>query len=172
DVDASRATIRARGKAGLFYGAQTLAKLAGARSIDGAPRAAPTRAVPCVHIDDSPRFAFRGMHLDVARHFFDKTVVERYVDLLAFYKLNVFHWHLTDDQGFRLRLPSHPELATEPAFSQDEVREIVSYARDRFVTVIPEIEMPGHARAILASHPELSCNGAPLPLPTTWGVFE
>jgi hexosaminidase len=172
DVDARGATVRARSKAGLFYGAQTLAKLAGVRTIEGSGARASAHEIPCVHIEDAPRFAYRGMHLDVARHFFAKDVVLRYVDLLAFYKLNVFHWHLTDDQGFRLRLPKHPELATEPAYTEADVREVVAYARDRFVTVVPEIEMPGHARAILASHPELSCAGVRLPLPTTWGVFE
>lgn len=113
------------------------------------------------------------MHLDVARHFFDKRVVERYVDLLAFYKFNVFHWHLTDDQGFRLPVASHPELGQGMSgYSEDDVREVVAYAKARFVTVIPEVEMPGHTRAILASHPELSCTGKPQPVPTTWGVFE
>jgi hexosaminidase len=172
DVDTKHAVVRSRGRAGLFYGAETLAKLAGSRPILAAASPKLPFGVPCVHVDDSPRFAFRGMHLDVVRHFFDATTVMRYVDLLAFYKLNVFHFHLTDDQGFRLTLPSHPELATPPAYSEADVRAIVDYARERFVTVIPEIEMPGHARAILASHPELSCAGKPLPLPSTWGIFE
>ena len=124
------------------------------------------------------------MHLDVARHFFAKDVVERYVDLLAFYKYNVFHWHLTDDQGFRLAIRSHPELTQvgshriedgrdyAGSFSQDDVREVVAFAKERFITVIPEIEMPGHARAILASHPELSCTGTRQPVPSTWGIFD
>ncbi len=169
DVSPRGAVVRASGAAGLFYGAETLAAIARARAIDGAPPAPLPRAVPCVHVEDGPRVAMRGMHLDVARHFFDKRVVERYVDLLAFHKMNAFHWHLTDDQGFRLRVAG---LATEPAYSDEDVREVVQYARDRFVTVIPEIEMPGHARAILAARPDLSCTGEKQPVPTTWGVFD
>jgi len=141
------------------------------------PAAAPSPAPPKpLFSAEKPRYPFRGMHLDVARHFFPKEVVERYVDLLAFYKYNYFHWHLTDDQGFRLELKKHPELTavggTDGFYTQNDVREVVAYARARGITVIPEIEMPGHARAILAAHPELSCTGTPLPVPRTWGVFE
>jgi hexosaminidase len=137
-----------------------------------------------VHIDDAPRQRVRVMHLDVARHFFSKELVERYVDLLAFYRFNVFHWHLTDDQGFRLAIRSHPELTQVGArriedgnehagsYTQDDAREVVAFAKERFVTVMPEIEMPGHARAILASHPELSCTGKKQEVPSTWGVFD
>jgi hexosaminidase len=169
DVSPRGAIVRGGGPAGVFYGAETLAELAGARPIEGAPATQLPRSVPCVRIADAPRFPYRGMHLDVARHFFGKDVVKRYVDLLAFYKLNVFHWHLTDDQGFRLRAAG---LATEPSYADEDVREIVQYARDRFVTVVPEIEMPGHARAILAVRPDLSCTGEKQPVPTTWGIFE
>jgi hexosaminidase len=113
------------------------------------------------------------MHLDVARHFFDRATVERYVDLLSFYRFNVFHWHLVDDQGFRLQLWKHPELASpEASYSQAEVTSVVGQARDRFVTVVPEIEMPGHSRAILAAHPELSCTGEHQNTPRSWGIFE
>jgi hexosaminidase len=169
DVAPDAAIVRARGAAGLFYGAQDLAQLAGSRPVHPASPPPLPRSVPCVHVDDAPRFPFRGMHLDVARHFFDRSLVERYVDLLAFYKVDVLHWHLTDDQGFRLRIAG---LATEPSYTDEDVREIVSFARDRFVTVVPEIEMPGHARAVLAARPDLSCTGARLPVPKTWGVFE
>lgn len=173
DVASDGAVLRAARPAGLFYGAQSLAQLAGSRPILGAAPLHP-RALPCLHIADSPALRFRAMHLDVARHFFTKEVVKRYVDLLAFYKYNVFHWHLTDDQGFRLSIRSHPELTkvSGASYTQDEVREVVAFAKERFVTVIPEIEMPGHARAILASHPELSCTGKRQEVPTTWGVFE
>jgi len=190
DVTADGAVLRAGHPAGLFYAAETFGQLAGARRIvplggrpvhDGSAR----EPVPCVHVVDAPTHRFRAMHLDVARHFFGKDVVERYVDLLAFYKLNVFHWHLTDDQGFRLRIASHPELTDVGAkrretdgsehrgeYSAADAREVVAFAKERFITVIPEIEMPGHARAILASHPELSCTGAKQPVPATWGVFD
>lgn len=116
------------------------------------------------------------MHLDVARHFFPKEDVKHYVDLLAFYKFNVFHWHLTDDQGFRLELTRHPELTVvggkDGFYTQDDVREVVAYAKARGITVVPEIEMPGHARALLAAHPELSCTGVKQDVPRTWGVFD
>lgn len=190
DVSPDRALLRARRPAGLFYGAQTLAQLAGSRSLhassssSSSPSPFSAQPLPCVRIDDAPAQRVRAMHLDVARHFFSKDVVERYVDLLAFYRFNVFHWHLTDDQGFRLAIRSHPELTQiggrrieggrehAGSYTQEEAREIVAFAKERFITVIPEIEMPGHARAILASHPELSCTGKKQAVPSTWGVFD
>jgi hexosaminidase len=178
DVTPDRALIHARHPAGLFYAAQTLAQLARSRPIAFAPPAPGfgLPSLPCIHIEDAPAYRYRAMHLDVARHFFTKELVERYVDLLSFYRFNVFHWHLTDDQGFRLAIRSHPELtqlgAPGGSYSQDDARDVVAFAKDRFVTVVPEIEMPGHARAILASHPELSCTGKKQEPPTTWGVFD
>lgn len=176
DVTPERAVVRGRSLPGLFYGAQTLAVLGGSRPIGRAAPAPLPRRVPCVHVEDAPRVRFRGMQLDVARHFFPKEVVERFVDLLAFYRLNVFHWHLTDDQGFRLALASHPELAgaagRDGAYSAADVGGVVAAAASGGVEVVPEIEAPGHARGILASHPELSCEGKPLALPRTWGVFD
>jgi hexosaminidase len=186
DITSESAVLRARHPAGLFYAAQSLAQLAGARPLISAPAAsrALARSLPCVHIDDAPAHRVRAMHLDVARHFFSKELVERYVDLLAFYRFNVFHWHLTDDQGFRLAIRSHPELTeigarriedgheVSGSYTQDDAREVVARAKDSFITVVPEIEMPGHARAILASHPELSCTGKKQPVPSTWGVFD
>ncbi len=186
DITSSSAVLRARHPAGLFYAAQSLAQLAGARPLLSASGSSRThaRSLPCVHIDDAPAHRVRAMHLDVARHFFSKELVERYVELLAFYRFNVFHWHLTDDQGFRLAIRSHPELTqigarriedgheVSGSYTQEDAREVVARAKGSFVTVVPEIEMPGHARAILASHPELSCTGKKQPVPSTWGVFE
>lgn len=188
DISPDRVVLRAHHPAGLFYAAQTLAQLAGTRPLSRPPGAAPAparaRELPCLHIDDAPAQRVRAMHLDVARHFFSKELVERYIDLLAFYRFNVFHWHLTDDQGFRLAIRSHPELTQIGArriedghevagsYTQDDAREIVARAKDSFVTVVPEIEMPGHARAILASHPELSCTGKKQEVPATWGIFD
>jgi hexosaminidase len=178
DITAERALVHARHPAGLFYAAQALAQLARTRPIGAAQAPLATRApvLPCIHIEDAPAYRVRAMHLDVARHFFTKELVERYVDLLSFYRFNVFHWHLTDDQGFRLSIRSHPELTQvggrSGSYSQDDAREVVAFAKERFVTVVPEIEMPGHARAILASHPELSCTGKKQDVPTTWGVFD
>ena len=184
DASPDAVVLRAHHPAGLFYAAQTLAQLAGTRPLGSAAAAVRARELPCIHIDDAPAFPVRAMHLDVARHFFSKERVERYVDLLAFYRINVFHWHLTDDQGFRLSIRSHPELTQVGArrledghevagsYTQDDAREVVARARGSFITVMPEIEMPGHARAILASHPELSCTGKKQEVPATWGIFD
>jgi hexosaminidase len=151
--------VVASDRAGAFYADQTLAQL--------------PRPLHEVAIRDAPRFAWRGLHLDVARHFFGVKDIERVLDLMAKWKLNVFHWHLTDDQGWRLPVAKHPELtSTGPAYTADEIRHLVAFAALRHITVVPEIDMPGHMRALLAVHPELSCRGKPLPLPTTYGVFE
>jgi hexosaminidase len=184
-------TIAARG-AGVFYGVQTLIQLL---PLD---RAA-TAKIPCARIEDYPRFAYRGMHLDVCRHFFTVAFVKRYLDLMAAYKLNKFHWHLTDDQGWRIEIKKYPRLTQVGSqraetlignyhdrmpqqfdntpyggyYTQDEIREVVKYAADKFITVIPEIEMPGHAMAALAAYPELSCDpNNEHKVSGTWGVFN
>ena len=171
---------------GLFYGVQTLLQLL-PPEIESQTRRDAAFALPCVHIVDYPRFAWRGLMLDVSRHFFTKEFVEQYIDRMARYKMNVFHWHLTDDNGWRIEIKGLPQLtqvgawrvprlarwgtreppregeaATEGGFyTQDDIREVVAYARQRFVTVVPEIEMPGHSLAALAAYPELSCTGGP-----------
>ena len=179
DVDARRALLSARSPTGLFRGSQTLLQLVSVAG-DG------TATVPAVAIQDAPRFPYRGMHLDVARHFFPPAFIKKYIDLVAHYRFNVFHWHLTDDQGWRLEIQAYPRLTevgawrTDPAsgtryggfYTQDEVREIVAYAAERHVTVIPEIEMPGHALAALAAYPELACTEGPFEVGTRWGVYE
>ena len=183
-------TIVAREAAGLFYGVQTLRQLIPARGPAG------RRAIPAVTVVDRPRFRYRGMHLDVGRHVFPVRFIERYIDLLARYKLNVFHWHLTEDQGWRIEIRKYPRLTEVGAwrretvreknlepyigdgipyggfYTQAQVREIVEYARRRHVTVIPEIELPGHAQAALAAYPELACTPGPFEVRTTWGVDE
>ena len=180
-------TIRGASPAGLFYGLQTLRQLL---PVDGSGR------MPAVTIRDAPRFPYRGMHLDVGRHLFPVAFIKRYVDLLARYKLNTFHWHLTDDQGWRLEIRAFPRLTTVGAwrretvvgnqlspyvgdgrpyggfYTQDEVREVVAYAAARHVTVIPEIELPGHSKAALAAYPDLACTDGPFEVATTWGVHE
>src|SRR5204863_3830253 len=150
-----------------------------------------------VTIDDGPRFAWRGAMLDVSRHFMPKEFVKKFIDLLALHKMNSFHWHLTDDQGWRIEIKRYPRLtevgawrketivgkpAKDPAlnvfdherhggfYTQDDVREIVAYARDRFINVVPEIEMPGHSHAAIAAYPELGNLDQPLEVSTTWGV--
>ncbi len=177
--------IRAPREQGLFYGLQTLRQLLGAGA-----------TVPAVRIADAPRFRYRGMHLDVARHFFPVDFVKRYIDLLSRYKINTFHWHLTDDQGWRLEIRRYPRLTSIGAwrkesilekhfdpyrgdgtphggfYTQDEVRDVVRHAAARHVTIVPEIEMPGHAQAAIAAHPSLACTKGPFEVSTVWGVDE
>lgn len=167
--------VRAPKPAGLFYGAQTVRQLIG--------RQYPAK-VPHLRIIDKPRFGWRGLLLDVSRHFRDIEFVKRQIDLLAFHKMNVFHWHLVDDQGWRLEIKRYPKLTEVGAWRQEasgryggfytqaQVREIVDYAAKRFITVVPEIEMPGHCNAALAAYPEYSCTGGPFTTPTLWGVFS
>ncbi len=178
--------IQAAAPAGLFYGVRTLIALLPAEIEGHVTHQIPWEA-PSVKISDYPRFAWRGLLLDVSRHFFTKEFLKNHIDQLAKYKLNVLQLHLTDDQGWRVEIKGLPELtrvgawrvprlgrwgsreppregepATEGGFyTQDDVREIVAYAKERFVTVLPEIEMPGHAMAALASYPEISCTGGP-----------
>jgi len=186
-ADADSVRISAATAAGLFYGLQTLRQLV---PLDGSGR------VPHLAIEDAPRFPYRGMHLDVGRHLFPVSFIKRYIDLLARYKLNVFHWHLTDDQGWRLEIRKYPRLTEVGAwrretvagrqmnpyvgdgtpyggyYTQDDVREVVAYAAARHVTVIPEIELPGHALAALAAYPELACTEGPFEVGTRWGVYD
>ncbi|HTR99512.1 MAG TPA: family 20 glycosylhydrolase [Bacteroidota bacterium] len=179
--------ISAQAPAGAFYAMQTLFQLMPPELAYGTPVQGVVWAVPGVLIDDAPRFSWRGMHLDVGRHFFGKKFVEEYIDLLSRYKFNVFHWHLTDDQGWRIEIKKYPRLTSvgswrketlgdgQPEggyYTQDEIREVVAYARERFITIVPEIEMPGHSTAALAAYPELSCTGGPFDVQTKWRVFE
>ena len=185
-VTARGVRIQSSTPAGLFYGVQTLLQML-PPDIESRTHRAAVWTVPCVHIVDYPRFAWRGLMLDVSRHFFTKQFVEQYIDRMARYKMNVFHWHLTDDNGWRIEIKGLPQLtqvgawrvprlakwgtrdapregetATEGGFyTQDDIREVVAYARQRFVTVVPEIEMPGHSLAALAAYPEVSCTGGP-----------
>jgi hexosaminidase len=175
-VDGSRIRIVGGDAAGVFYGTQTLKQLL---PVEGEPR------VPGVEIEDRPMLGWRGSLLDVARHFMPKEFVLRYVDLLALHKLNVLHLHLTDDQGWRLEIERYPKLTEVGAwrtqtvddgvpyggfYTQDDVREIVAYAARRFVRVLPEIELPGHTRAAIASYPELGSHGLPVGVGTGWGI--
>lgn len=141
--------------------------------------------LPCVQIVDRPRFAWRGLLLDSCRHFQDVAAIERLIDLMSLHKLNRLHWHLTEDQGWRLEIKSRPRLAEVAAwrlesdgvryggiYTQDQARHVVAYAAARGIMVVPEIELPGHCQAALAAYPELSCRGRPLAVQTEWGVFE
>jgi hexosaminidase len=181
--------------AGLFYGLETLSQLLPARPSAAAPGQSPVR-ISAVTITDAPRFPWRGMHLDVGRHFFGPEFVKRYIDQLARYKMNRFHWHLTEDQGWRIEIERYPRLTEVAAwrretmvgknfapyvgdgqryggfYTQDEIRDIVAYARERYVTIVPEVELPGHSTAALAAYPELACTDGPFEVATTWGIFE
>lgn len=189
--------IKAGSGTGLFYAVQTLRQLMPAEvEMPSLGQSIPV-SVPCCEIKDEPRFSYRGMHLDVGRHMFPVETIRKYIDLLALHKMNYFHWHLTEDQGWRIEIKKYPKLTEVGAFrketvvghagrkplvydgkpyggfyTQDEVREVVKYASSKFITVIPEIEMPGHALAALASYPELSCTGGPFETAKKWGIFE
>ncbi|WBV52587.1 glycoside hydrolase family 20 protein [Chryseobacterium gambrini] len=172
---------------GLFQGIQTLLQLI-KTSEDG--------KIPALEIQDSPKFQWRGMHLDVSRHFFTVEEVKQYIDYLAMYKLNTFHWHLTDDQGWRIEIKKYPKLTQIGSkrkesmigayvdntfdgkpygpyfYTQDQIKEVVKYAQERHVTIVPEIEMPGHALAALSAYPDLACTKGSFEPATKWGVFD
>ena len=176
EIDSDGITIAAADPCGVFRGTQTLLQVLHSCAASG--------QLPGVQIEDAPRYRWRGMLLDCGRHFMTKEFIKRYIDLLAFHKLNVLHWHLTEDQGWRIEIRKHPKLTEIGAwrgtgderyggfYTQDDVREIVAYAADRYITVVPEIEMPGHSQAALAAYPELSCTGGPFEVSTRWGVHK
>jgi hexosaminidase len=192
-------TIRAATPAGVFYGMQTLRQLLPVDIFREARTNGVSWQVPAVAIEDVPRFQWRGAHLDVSRHFLPKEFVKKYIDLLALHKLNRFHWHLTDDQGWRLEIARYPKLTSVAGwrsetlighdvddrqssarqfdgvrhggfYTQADAREIVAYAADRFVTVVPEIEMPGHSQAVVSAYPELGSTNEPVQPRTNWGI--
>lgn len=186
EVTTEGITVSAKETAGIFYGIQSMLQL---MPDDQA-------VVSNVNITDEPRYGYRGMHLDVGRHFFPPDFIKKYIDYLATYKYNAFHWHLTEDQGWRVEIKKYPKLQEIAAYrketlvghysdtpqtydgqryggfyTQEEIKDIVAYAAARHITVIPEIEMPGHAQAALAAYPELSCGSGPIEVATKWGVF-
>ncbi|PWE00546.1 family 20 glycosylhydrolase [Marinilabilia rubra] len=188
--------IEAPDAIGLFYGVQSLRQLLPAEIEAQSVQAGIDWTIPAVVINDEPQFEYRGLHLDVGRHFFPVSFIKKYIDLLALHKMNKFHWHLTEDQGWRLEIEQYPKLQKIASrrketlighggetpfeydgqpyggyYTQEEAREVVEYAQKRFITVIPEIELPGHAQAALAAYPELGCTGGPYEVATRWGVF-
>ena len=186
-VNAEEVNIVGASPAGVFYGIQTLRKAI--PTIQGAVE------LPAVKINDYPRFSYRGAHLDVSRHYFSVDSIKRFVDILALHNINRFHWHLTDDQGWRIEIKKYPKLSTVAAerdetvigrnsgeydgkhygpfvYTQKECREIVAYAAERHVTIIPEIDLPGHMQAALAAYPEYGCTGGPYEVWKMWGVSE
>ncbi len=171
--------ISASTNEGLFYGMVSLTQLLSAEGTTTGEV-----VLPGIEIEDHPRFSWRGMHLDVSRHFFPVSFIKKYIDLLAYHKMSIFHWHLTDDQGWRIQIKEYPRLTEIGAwrsgpegtryggfYTQEEIREIVQYANERYIMIVPEIELPGHAMAALAAYPDYSCTGGPFEVATTWGVF-
>ena len=173
----------------LYYAMQSLAQLIKTEE--------EIKYIPKAFVQDYPKFQWRGLHLDVSRHFFSVEEIKKYLDLMAIYKFNTFHWHLTDDQGWRIEIQAYPKLTKTGAFrdstlighytqnprqydktryggfyTQEQVQEIIAYAKERYIDIVPEIEMPGHSRAALAAYPEFSCSGVRQEVPGIWGVFE
>ncbi len=197
NINQNQIFFLAEGNPGLFYAMQTFIQILPVE------KTAEVK-IPCVQISDSPRYQWRGMHLDCSRHFFTKAEVEKYIDYLAMYKFNVFHWHLVDDQGWRIEIKKYPLLTSvggkrketiigKPAFNKDgtpskddkydgtpyggfytqeDIKEIVAYAQSKYITILPEIEMPGHSLAALAAYPQYSCTGGPFETYTKWGVSD
>jgi len=186
EVSNKKIVLTGKDYAGIFYGIQTLKQLVNENGI-----------ITGVSITDEPRFAYRGLHLDVSRHFFPADFIKKFIDVMSFYKFNTLHWHLTDDQGWRIEIKKYPKLTeigskrprtlighlnskphkydntpVEGYYTQDEIREIVKYAQERHITIIPEIELPGHASAALAAYPYLGCTGKNYKVQDTWGVFS
>jgi hexosaminidase len=183
-VESNRLIVTAFKPAGIFYACQTLLQLLppAIESKKTVQRVAWT--IPQVEIKDKPRFRWRGIHLDVCRHFMPKEFIKKYIDLMVFYKMNTFHWHLTEDQGWRVEIEKYPKLTEISSwrledgeryggyYTRSEIQEVIEYAKTRFVTIVPEIEMPGHSVAALTAYPELSCTGGPFTVETTWGIFD
>jgi hexosaminidase len=189
-VQPAQVVLAANKPQGLYLATQTIRQLLPAQRTAGA-------SLPAVEVADKPRYQWRGMHLDVSRHFFPVEFVKQYIDYLALHKMNTFHWHLTDDQGWRIEIKKYPKLTSVGGYregtlighygekvprydnvryggfyTQEQIKEVVKYAQDRYITVVPEIEMPGHALAALTAYPELSCTGGPFKVGQTWGVFD
>jgi len=185
--------IQAGAPAGLFYGVQSFLQLLPVENAASGPS-----TVACIQVEDQPRFPWRGLMLDVSRHFFTKQEVERLLDEMAWYKLNTFHWHLVDDQGWRIQIKKYPRLTEMGAwrkavgfglnpkattaygpdgryggfYTQDDIREVVAYAQARHIVIVPEIEMPGHSSAALVAYPQFSCTGGPFTTDLPGGVFN
>ena len=190
-------TVQAKTPAGIFYAFQTLRQLLPPVIESRTVVANRSWTIPEIEINDAPRFSYRGMMLDVVRHFFPVSDVKRFIDLMALHKFNYLHLHLTDDQGWRIEIPAYPRLQTVGAwrretlvghlndtprrydgvryggyYTQAELKALVQYAADRYITIVPEIEMPGHATALLASYPELSCSSGSFEVVRDWGIFQ
>jgi hexosaminidase len=189
-ISAPNVTIEADNTKGLFYGIQTLFQLLPAQQSK-----CENLELDCLYIFDKPKYKWRGMHLDVCRHFFPVSFIKKMIDLIAMHKMNTFHWHLTEDQGWRIEIKKYPLLTQIGAwrdetvighisghpleydgktyggfYTQEQIKEVVAYAKSRYVTIVPEIELPGHSIAALSAYPEYSCTGGPFSVYTKWGI--
>lgn len=190
EIRADGVTITAHTEAGAFYAKQTLRQLAmtsGAGAPESAGRPASGSMLPLIRVEDAPAFRWRGYMIDCCRNFYSASFLKKMIDVAALHKLNRFHWHLTDDQGWRLPVPEFPNLAETAAFRDDhrftwdprkggfyteeDIAGVVAYAAERHVTVVPEIETPGHTVAVLAAYPELGCTGGPYAVEDRFGIF-
>ncbi|BAX79972.1 family 20 glycosylhydrolase [Labilibaculum antarcticum] len=197
EITPEKILVKSNNSVGLYYGFQTIRQLLPVVVESNEKCNNIDWTVPCATINDAPELSYRGLHLDVGRHFYPVDFIKKYIDLLALHKMNVFHWHLTEDQGWRIEIKKYPKLAEIAAFrdetligdggtsnpkydgkryggfyTQEQAREIVKYAADRFITVIPEIELPGHAQAALAAYPEFGCVGGSYEVAKRWGVSK
>ena len=194
DISRRNVTVKASSLPGFLYAIQTLRQLLPPALCGGEATAGTAWEIPCAEIDDAPRFAYRGLMIDVARHFFDTAQMKRILDVMAFHKLNTLHWHLTDDQGWRIEIKRYPRLTEYGSirkqtvvkknwdqydgtpyggfYTQEEIRDVVAYAATLGITVIPEIDLPGHMVAALACYPELGCTGGPYEVWGRWGVAD
>lgn len=192
-VNKKNIILRANSGKGIFYGLQSLFQLMPPSIEAKAEGEDAVFSVPGIVITDQPRYPYRGMHLDVCRHIFPLETIKTYLDIMAMYKMNTFHWHLTDDQGWRIEIKKYPELTSIGSirkgtqvgktdehdgvpyggfYSQDQIRDVLAYAAGKYITVIPEIEMPGHSVAALTAYPKLSCTGGPFDVRTQWGISD
>ncbi|UCC19588.1 MAG: beta-N-acetylhexosaminidase [Promethearchaeota archaeon] len=195
EVSPTEILITAKEPVGIFYGIQTLRQLLPPEIENQNVVKNMEWDIPCIKVEDYPRFPWRGYMLDEARHFQGKDIVRRLLDIMALLKLNIFHWHLTDDQGWRIEIKDYPKLIEVGSkrdetqvgglfskkrdafphsgyYSQEDIQEIIDYAKNRFIKIIPEIDIPGHARAALASYPNLSCKGYPFRVSAHWGFHK
>ena len=175
--------VSAKSERGLFYGAQTLKQLI-LSSFDEKTK---TAEIPCCEINDEPRFSYRGYMFDTVRHFFPVEVVKKYIEAISLLKLNVFHWHLSDDQGWRVQIDKYPRLTEHGSmrretcgdkkphggfYTKEQIKDVVEFAKERFITVIPEFDIPGHTRAAVSSYPELGCSKKPVEVSTKFGIHS
>ena len=198
NVSRKAAVAEASSLNGIIYAIQTIKQMLPVEVFGKSTAAAADWSLPCCVISDAPRFGYRGLHLDVARHFFDVDAIKRYIDIMEVHKLNTFHWHLTDDQGWRIEIKKYPKLTEVGSirnrtivghisrsdkyddtpygkgmwYTQDQIREVVGYAASKGITVIPEIDIPGHMVAALTAYPELGCTGGPYEVWDKWGISD